>query len=165
MLHFGNFNSSLQLLGLTGRHLKEIILVWAVFGSNSEYCPYALQELCMKHLSQLTVILAISFFAELIHAVVPLPIPASIYGMVLMFLALSTGLLKLNQVKETGHFLVGIMAVMFIVPAVGLMDYWEVLRQNLFSICLIIVVSLVLSFAVTGIVTQWMIRWGEKKRV
>ena len=119
----------------------------------------------MKQLSQLTVILAISFFAELIHAVVPLPIPASIYGMVLMFLALSTGLLKLNQVKETGHFLVGIMAVMFIVPAVGLMDYWEVLRQNLFSICLIIVVSLVLSFAVTGIVTQWMIRWGEKKRV
>lgn len=117
----------------------------------------------MKHLSQLTIILAISFFAELIHAVIPAPIPASIYGMILMLLALVAGILKLDQVKEAGHFLVNIMSVMFIVPTVGILDCWNILKKDWVSICLIILVSLVLSFAVTGKVTQHLIRRKEEK--
>lgn len=110
----------------------------------------------------MTIIVTISFLGELLHSLIPVPVPASIYGMVLLFLALHIKLIQLEQVKETGHFLVSIMAVMFVVPAVGLMDCWDILREDLFSIGLIIIASLVLSFAVTGIVTQLLIRWRDK---
>lgn len=115
----------------------------------------------MKYLKQILIILAFSFLGQWLHDVLPLPIPASIYGMVLLFLALGLKMIRLEQVKETGHFLVEIMAVMFVSPAVGLLSCWDVVRDNLGSLCVIIVVSLVLTFWVSGTVTQWLI--GRKE--
>ena len=68
----------------------------------------------MKYLKQFMVILAFSFLGEVLHQVLPLPIPASVYGLVFMLAALMTGVLKLHQVKETSAFLIEIMPVMFI---------------------------------------------------
>lgn len=68
----------------------------------------------MKYLIQFLIILAISFAGEVLHIVLPLPVPASIYGMVLLFVLLLTGALKVNQVKDVGKFLIEIMPVMFI---------------------------------------------------
>lgn len=117
----------------------------------------------MKYVLQMLWILVFSFLGELLHSVVPLPIPASIYGMVLMFAALSLGILKLEQVKETGHFLVNIMAVMFVSPAVGLLNCWDAVRGSLLSVCIIIVVSLLVTFWVSGAVTRWMLSREDKK--
>ena len=68
----------------------------------------------MKYFKQFLIILSVSFLGEVLHALLPLPVPASIYGLVLMLAALCTGLLKLPQIEKTGLFLVDIMAVMFI---------------------------------------------------
>ena len=43
----------------------------------------------MKYFRQFFIILAISFVGEILHMVLPLPVPASIYGLVLMLLALA----------------------------------------------------------------------------
>lgn len=115
----------------------------------------------MKYLFQMLWILGFSFLGEALHILLPFPIPASIYGMVLLFLALSLKLVKLDWVKETGHFLVNIMAVMFVSPAVGLLGCWDVVKQNLVSICVIILVSLVLTFGISGAVTQWLLKRKE----
>lgn len=88
------------------------------------------------------------------HSLIPLPIPASIYGMILLFLALGLKLVKLEQVKETGQYLVSIMSVLFVCPAVGLLSCWELLRDHLAAIAVITVVSFLLTFAVSGWVTQ-----------
>ena len=72
----------------------------------------------MKYFRQFFLILAISFAGEILHMVLPLPVPASIYGLVLMLLALVTGIVKIEQVKDTAVFLIEIMPVMFI-PAGG----------------------------------------------
>lgn len=117
----------------------------------------------MKYLKQFAAILAISFLGEGLHALVPLPVPASIYGLVLLFLALALKILRLEDVKETGHFLVEIMAVLFVCPAVGLMGCWDLLRENFLPILAVICISLVLTFAVSGIVTQAAIRRREEK--
>lgn len=59
----------------------------------------------VKLLRQFLVIMAVSFVGEILHAVLPLPIPASIYGLVLMLALLMTGALKLDAVEDAGKFM------------------------------------------------------------
>ena len=112
----------------------------------------------MKYIKQFLIILSVSFLGEVLHALLPLPVPASIYGLVLMLAALCTGLLKLPQIEKTGLFLVDIMAVMFIPAAVGLVEEWGTLQPILIPVSVITVVVTVIVMAVTGWVTQLIIR-------
>ena len=118
----------------------------------------------MKYLKQFFLIIAISFLGELLHRLIPLPIPASIYGIILLFTALLTGLVPLAAVKETGTFLVEIMPVMFIPAAVGLVDSWPLLRESWLPYLLVTFVTTVAVMGVTGRVTQAVIRHGKERR-
>ena len=84
----------------------------------------------MKYLKQFLIIIAISFAGEVLHYFIPLPVPASIYGMVLLFAGICTGLIPLSAVKETGDFLVAMMQIMFIPATVGLIDSWDILKDR-----------------------------------
>lgn len=95
---------------------------------------------------------------------IPLPVPASIYGMIILFLCLSTGIIKLSDVKDAGKFLIEIMPLMFIPAGVGLIDSWGVLKPLLLPVTVITAASLVLVFGVSGRVAQRVIRHGEKKK-
>lgn len=110
----------------------------------------------MKYLKQLLIILAFSLAGELLATLVPLPIPAAIYGFVLLFLALLTGLLKPEHIDQTAQFLIGIMPVLFVAPAVNLLSYFDVIAPSLVPITVIVLVSTFLVFAVAGYVTQWL---------
>ena len=94
----------------------------------------------MKFLRQFMIILLLSFLGEVLKMFIPLPIPASVYGLVLMLLCLVTGILKTSQVKEAAFFLIEIMPVMFIPAAAGLIDSWKVLQPLLLPILVITVV-------------------------
>ena len=115
----------------------------------------------MKYLKQFMVILAFSFLGEVLHQVLPLPIPASVYGLVFMLAALMTGVLKLHQVKETSAFLIEIM--LFIPAAAGLIDSWGILQPVIIPLGIITVVTTVFVMVVTGLVTQGIIRKGKSK--
>lgn len=108
----------------------------------------------MKYMKQLGIILAITCVGEFLHFFLPLPIPGSIYGLVLMLVLLCTHALHIEDVKETGEFLIEIMPMMFIPAAVGLLNAWGVLKPVLVPVLVITVVSTVLVMAVTGVVTQ-----------
>lgn len=116
----------------------------------------------MRYLKQFTIILLISFLGEVLHYIIPLLIPASIYGLVLMLLALCTGVVKLSSVRETGKFLVDIMPVMFIPAAVGLLESWGILKPVWLPVAVITVVSTVVVTVVSGLVSQLVMRRGEK---
>ena len=118
----------------------------------------------MKYLKQFGMILFISFLGEILRAVIPLPIPASIYGLVLMLTALLTGILPLEKVRDTGKFLIEIMPLMFIPAAVGLLDSWSALRPILLSVAVITVVTTVAGMGVSGRVTQFVIRRDRRKK-
>ena len=98
----------------------------------------------MKYLRQLLMILIFSFIGEVLHAVIPIQMPASIYGLVLLFIALMTGLVKLPQVHEAARFLIEIMPLMFIPAGVGLIDSWGELRPILLPVIVLLLVSTVL---------------------
>lgn len=117
----------------------------------------------MKYLRQILLILLFSFLGELLHALLPWPIPASIYGMGLLFAALSLKLIRVEQVKDAGGFLVSFLPVLFVAPIVSLLDCWDQLKAHLLPIFLILIGSTVLCFAVSGRVTQWFMGRKEKK--
>ncbi len=112
----------------------------------------------MKYIRQFLWILLFSFAGELLRFVIPLPVPASIYGLLLLLLALVTGILRLESVKETSKFLIEIMPLMFIPAAVGLLESWEALSGILIQVLTATVVSTVLVMGVSGMVTQALIR-------
>lgn len=116
----------------------------------------------MKFVKQLLIILSISFIAEVMEYFIPLPVAASIYGLVLMLVGLVTGLIPLKEVEDAADFLVEIMPIMFIPATVGIMTSIEALKQMLVPLCVISIVSTVLVFGVTGRVTQGIIRRGGK---
>ncbi len=119
----------------------------------------------MGALMEFAIILGISLAAEMLHALLPLPVPASIYGMVLMLLLLMTGALKLEKVQRAGSFLTEIMPVMFIPAAVGLIEIITEMKGALLPIAGVIVLTTIIVMAVTGRTAQWIImREAGKKR-
>ena len=97
---------------------------------------------------------------EALQRLLPVPIPASVYGLLLLFAALCTGIVKLHQVRETGMFLTSILPVLFVSPTVGIVEHWALIRPQLLGIVLIMLASTVISFGVSGSLTQRLIRKG-----
>ena len=116
----------------------------------------------MKYVKQFAMILLVSFVGELLNYLLPLPVPASIYGLVLMLVCLLTGIIKLDAVRDTACFLIEIMPLSFIPAAVGLMASWSVIKENLLAYLVIAVVTTVAVMAVSGLVTQGVLKRNEK---
>lgn len=116
----------------------------------------------MKLLYQFGVILAVTFVGELLYALLPLPIPASIYGLIVMLISLGTKVVKLSQVKIAADFLIDIMPPMFIPAAVGLIVVWGDLKEILIPVVVITCLSTVIVMVCTGKVTQTLIRRKQK---
>lgn len=122
----------------------------------------------MRLLNQFAVIVIITFLGELCKQVLPFPVPASIYGLVIMLFCLCTGIVKLKQVKlkqvkVAANFLIDIMPPMFIPTAVGIIVVWDQLKSSLVPIAVITVVSTVVVMVATGWVSQILIRTSKKK--
>ena len=117
----------------------------------------------MKYLRQFGIILAVTCAGEIMKYFIPLAIPGSIYGLILMFVLLLTRVIKVEHVKETGEFLIEIMPLMFIPAGVGLLTAWGILKPVCVPIILITVITTVVVMIVTGRVTQAVIRMDRKK--
>ena len=116
----------------------------------------------MKYVKEFGIILIVSLVGELLNYFLPLPVPASIYGLVLMFLCLMLGVIKLSDVHDTACFLIEIMPLMFIPAATGLMTSWGIIRAKLFAYLAIAVITTVLVMVVSGRVTQFFLRRGKE---
>lgn len=112
----------------------------------------------MKYIPQFLYILSFSFIGEVLQAVVPLPIPAAIYGLVLLLIALATGLLKTEQVQDAANWMISIMPILYVPICVKILEYWGVISQNAVAIITVTVVSTFLVFAVSALVTQWLMK-------
>lgn len=117
----------------------------------------------MKLVKQFLIILAFSFAGEILHALLPLPIPASIYGIALLFTALQLRVVKVSDIAETSAFLIEIMPIMFIPAAVGLLKSWDVVKDSLTAYVAVTVVSTFVVMYAAGVVTQIIIRRGKRR--
>ena len=112
----------------------------------------------MRYVKQFSIILLFAFLGEILRAVLPLPVPASIYGILLLFLALWRKWVAAGDIREAVAFLIQIMPILFVPPAVGIMESWGVLRADLGAYLSITLVSTVMVILVTGRFTQFVLR-------
>lgn len=117
----------------------------------------------MKYVIQFLIIAAFAFIGELLHWFIPLPIPASIYGIVLLFIALELKWVKVSDIREVSSFLIAVMPIMFIPAAAGLMESWGAVKSSVWEYALITIVSTFVVMGVSGVVTQFVIWRGKKK--
>lgn len=117
----------------------------------------------MQFLKQFMIICLIALIGEALSFLIPLPIPASIYGIMILFFLLASGLLKVESVKSVSTFLIAIMPVMFIPATVGLMDSFSLLAGSLAAYITILIVSTFVVMIVSGRVTQHMISRSAHK--
>ena len=118
----------------------------------------------MKYIRQFMIILFISFIGEMLNHYIPLPVPASIYGIVIMFICLLTGIIKVEHIKEASKFLIEIMPLVFIPAAVGLINSWGLISSKWYMYVTVIIATTVLVMAVSGLMTQFAIRFEDKNK-
>lgn len=118
----------------------------------------------MKYIRQFGIILAVTFIGEVLKYLIPLPIPASIYGLVIMLGLLLTKSIQLSAVKEASSFLIEIMSIMFIPAGVGLMVSWNAIKDIWVQLVVIIIVTTIAVMAATGRITQRVILHDLKKK-
>ena len=119
----------------------------------------------MKYVRQFVIIMVFTFLGEVLKALLPFPVPASIYGLLALLLALETKLLPLTSVRDVGEFFVEIMPLTFIPAGVGLLESWGVMKPMLGSLVLTVVISTILVMAVSGLVTQGVIALRKRRNM
>lgn len=146
ILHFNpNFNTF--LIDLLYSYKSDIISFEVIF---------------LNMLKPIAIVLGISFIGEVLHAVLPLPFPASVYGLIILFLLLQFKVVKLESIKTFADFLISIMPVFFVAPSIGLMETWGIMVKVLVPIILIGIGTTALIMTVTGKVSQGIIRKSKK---
>ena len=108
----------------------------------------------MKYFKQTLIILAFTLAGELLAKALPLPIPAAIYGFILLFIVLCTGLLKPESIDKTADFMIGLLPVLFVAPAVGILEHFDLLAPQILSFLAVVASSTFLTFSAAGLLTQ-----------
>ena len=117
----------------------------------------------MNYVKQFCIILAFSFTGEVLNRLIPLPVPASIYGLVLLFLTLEFKIIKVEHIKEVSKFLLGIMSIFFVPSSVGFINALPLMKKYGIQFALIGIVSTFIVFGVTGKITQQLMKIRNRK--
>lgn len=107
-----------------------------------------------EYLKQSVIIFGFTLLGEALSRLIPLPIPAAVYGLVLLFLALCVKLVRVDQISKVGHFLLTILPILFVSPAVNLLESWGIVAPHIIPFLLLVLSSTVLVFAIAGLVAQ-----------
>ena len=117
----------------------------------------------MKYIKQILIILLFSLWGELLAKILPLPIPAAIYGFILLTLALFFGVVREEDISQTANFLISGMGILFVAPAVNILSFYGIIAPAVVPIVVIVAISTFLVFGVSGLVSQAFIQKEDKK--
>ncbi len=118
----------------------------------------------MKYLSQFLIILGFTFTGEALQRLIPLPIPASVWGLALLFTALCLKIVKTEQVEDVGDFLRSLLPLLFVAPTVGIVEHWALIADRLLPIALLLIGTTVLTFGIAGRITGFFLKKGGEGR-
>ena len=117
----------------------------------------------MKYIKQLLIILTVTALGEGCRMLIPLPVPGSVYGLLLMLLFLKTKIIKPEQVETVSAFLISVMPIMFVPSLAGLVENAETIRKMLLPLLVICIVTTLIVAAVSGLATEQLLKRKEKK--
>lgn len=121
----------------------------------------------MKYIKQFAIIMTVCLLGELLAQLLPFTIPASVYGLFLMLIALMTKIIKPSHVKETSDFLMDVMPIMFVPASVGLVVSWGLLKEILIPVIIVSVLGTLVVMIASGKTVDVLMKLGggavEKK--
>lgn len=118
----------------------------------------------MDYMKQFGIIAVVAIIAEILKAIIPLPVPSSVWGMLVMFFLLTVKVVKLHQVEKVADYLLAIMPILFVPYGVALAEDAELIKSNIAAIVIISVVSTIICFAVTAILSQIIIQMKNTRK-
>ena len=117
----------------------------------------------MRYLHQAVIIAAVTFVAEIIKYLLPLPVPASIYGLILLFVLLKTGAVKLSQIEETGNLLLELMPLLLVPASVSFLTVLDTIQTVLLPVLIMGFVGTTVVMLITGRTAQAVVRRKGKE--
>ena len=117
----------------------------------------------MKYLKEVAILFGITMVGEILNTVIPLPVPAGVYGLFILLGLLCAGVVKLSDVSSVGGLLLDLMPLMFVPAAVGLIDQVEEISAILVPFLVITLVSTLFVMTVTGKTTELVLRQKKKE--
>lgn len=117
----------------------------------------------MQYVSQIAIIFSISFAGEMLNRLLPLPIPGSIYGLVIMLVCLMLGVVKVEKIKAVSDWFISLMPIMFVGPIVGLMDSFDSYKNYIIPLFVISIVTTFITMAAAGLSSQRLMRIQQKR--
>ena len=118
----------------------------------------------MKIVTQVGIIFSICWISQIIEKLLPFSFPASVIGMILLFILLCVQILKVDHIREKSDFLLENMAFFFIPAGVSIINYFDVLKNWVVQLIVICVVSTVVTFAVTAYSMKLALYLMQKKK-
>lgn len=116
----------------------------------------------MKYLREVVIIMGITFAAEIVKFFVPLPVPASIYGLILLFILLKSGVLKLEQIENVGGLLLELMPLLLVPASVSFLTVLDTIQGMLLPVLMMGLIGTTVVMGITGRVSQWLIRRKDR---
>ena len=118
----------------------------------------------MKIIKQIGIFFTVCWLSQVVAAYLPFSFPSSVIGMILLFICLLTGVLKIEHIQEKADFLLGNMAFFFVPAGVSIINYFDILKSTVLQLLVICVVSTIVTFAVTAYVVTLTVKLMEKKK-
>ena len=118
----------------------------------------------MKIIYQIGIIFTLCWVSEIVEALLPFSFPASVIGMILLFVLLALRVLKVEHIREKSDFLLSNMAFFFIPAGVSIINYFDVLAGNVGKLLLICFLTTILTFAVTAWTVRGVLLLMNRKR-
>ena len=118
----------------------------------------------MKYIYQFCVIMIFVLLGQMCEHFIPLPIAGSIYGLVLLFLSLVLGIVKLHWVEDIANWFHGTMALFFVAPAVAVIDIWADIANIWWILVLLMIAAYIVTMITTGVTADTLIRNKDIKK-
>ena len=103
------------------------------------------------------------FLGSTVKAIVPIPIPSAMVGLLLLFLSLLLGVVKLEWVEQGGNWLLAELLLFFIPSAVGIVNYDDMLSWQGFMSVLLIGLSTFIVIGSTAFIAEKLNNWKERE--
>ena len=118
----------------------------------------------MKLFKQLTIVFLICMAGEVVAAMLPFPFPAAVAALLIMLGLFISGVLKPESVQELAEYLLANMAFLFVPSGVAILDEYASIQGNVLQLLIVMVVSLVITFAVSAYTVTDVIHLMERRK-
>lgn len=115
------------------------------------------QEKTYNVFQQALTLAVILLISKIIESFIPIPMPASVIGLVLLFIAPCTGIVKLGQVESVGTALTNNISFLFVPAGISVINSLPILSKSPVLIILLIIISTILLLISTGFASQLLV--------